>query len=114
MSNRLRTERHAEFLVVHFLDRRIHNDLAIGSLGDELYAVIARPDCSKLVLNFSVVEFLCSAMFGKLLSVKKTMAEKGGLLRLCEICPNIRLIFRHTHLDQILDIRDTETEALES
>jgi anti-anti-sigma regulatory factor len=53
-------------------------------------------------------------MFGKLLSVKKTMAEKGGLLRLCEICPNIRLIFRHTHLDQILDIRDTETEALES
>ena len=32
--------------------------------------------------------------------------EKGGILRLCDVCPNIRLIFKYTHLETILDIRD--------
>jgi len=84
------------------------------SPGDnELYAIVHRPDCLKLVLNFSVVEFLSSAMLGKLLSAKKMLAQKGGVLRLCEVCPTIRMIFKLTHLDHILDIRETEAEAVE-
>lgn len=112
MSKHFRTTRHADALVVHFLDKSIHADLAIAGLGDELYAIVHRPDCLKLILNFANVEFLCSAMLGKLLSAKRMMAEKGGVLRLCEICPNIRMVFRLTHLDGILDIRDTEVEAV--
>jgi anti-sigma B factor antagonist len=113
MSKHLRVKRHADVLVVHFLDKSIHADLAIAGLWNELYAIAGRPDCLKLVLNFSNLEFLCSAMLGKLLSAKKMMAEKSGVLRLCEICPNIRMVFGLTHLDQILDIRDTEAEAVE-
>jgi len=113
MSEHLRVDRHGDFLVVHFLDKDIHTEFAVGSVGDELYGIIARPDCSKLVLNFSGVEFLCSAMLGKLISAKRMMAQKGGLLRLCEVCPDIRLMFRYTRLDHIFDIPQTETEALQ-
>jgi len=114
LSQHLRAKRHAEFLVVHFLDASIHTDLVNGSLGNELYAVVGRPDCSKLVLNFSGVQFLCSSMLGKLIAATKMMSQKGHPLRLCEICPHIRTILRRTRLDQILDIRNTEAEALES
>jgi anti-sigma B factor antagonist len=113
MNKHFRVDRHADVLAAHFLDKSIHADLAISSLGDELYAIVGRPDCLKLVLNFSNVEFLSSAMLGKLLSAKKMMAEKGSVLRLCEICTNIRMIFTVTHLDHILDIRDTEAGAVE-
>jgi anti-anti-sigma factor len=112
VSKHFRVERHDEFLVVYFLDASIHGELAIASLGDDLYAIVGRPDCSNLVLNLSGVEFLSSAMLGKLISVRKMMAQKGGTLTLCELCPNIRTIFRLTHLDRLLDIRDTETETL--
>jgi anti-sigma B factor antagonist len=112
MTKHLRVKRHSDVLVVHFLDKNIHADLAIAGLGEELYAVAQRPDCQKLILNFSNVDFLCSAMLGKLLSAKRIMAEKGGVLRLCEICPNIRMVFGLTHLNQILDIRETEAEAV--
>jgi anti-sigma B factor antagonist len=81
-------------------------------LGQELYAVVARPDCLKLVLNFSGVDFLSSAMLGKAVTVMKMMAEKNGVLRLCEMCPNVRLVFKHTCLDRILDIRETEADAI--
>ena len=114
MTKHFRVERRADALVVYFLDKSIHADLAIAGLGAELYAIVGRPDCLKLVLNFSGVEFLSSAMLGKLLSAKKMLAQKGGVLRLCEVCPNIRLIFKLTHLDHILDIQNTEEQALES
>jgi anti-sigma B factor antagonist len=112
MSKHLRVERNADALVVHFLDKRIHADLAIAGLGEELYAVAARPDCLKLVLNFSDVDFLSSAMFGKVVTVKKMMTEKDGVLRLCAMCPNLRLIFALTCLDHILDIRETQADAI--
>lgn len=108
----LRVERSADTLVVHFLDSRITAELAISSLGSELYAVVDRPDCQKLVLDFSAVDFLSSAMLGKLVSASRKMKEKGGVLKLCKICPNIHTILKYTRVEQILDIRDTQADAL--
>jgi anti-sigma B factor antagonist len=108
----LRVERCADTLVAHFLDSKIAAEVAISTLGGELYAVVGRPDCQKLVLDFCDVEFLSSAMLGKLISVNRKMKEKGGVLKLCEVCPNIRTILKYTCLEQILDIRDTQAEAV--
>ena len=112
MNKHFRVERNADALVVHFLDQKIHAEVAIASLGKELYAVVDRPDCLKLVLNFSEVEFLSSVMLGKIIAVKKKIAEKHGVLMLCAMSDNIRLIFKLTCLDHILDIRETQADAI--
>ena len=112
MSKHIHVAKSGDAVVVNFLDHKIHATIAIADLGDELYEVAARPDCRKLVLNFADVEFLSSAMFGKVLGLKKRMAAKDGCLRLCEINPNVRLMFKLTGLDRILDIRESEAEAL--
>lgn len=112
MSKHIRVERSADALVVHFLDQKIHAEAAVAGLGKELYAVVDRPDCRKLVLNFSDVDFLSSSMIGKLVTMQRKIAEKNGILRLCGMCPNIRLIFKLTCLDRILDIRETEADAV--
>jgi len=108
----LRVERVDDSLVVHFLDTRIVAELAISTLGSELYSIVNRPDCQKLVLDFSTVQFLSSAMLGKLISANRKMRDKGGTLRLCEVCSNIRTILKYTCLDQLLDIRATQAEAI--
>ena len=113
MTEHVEVERLDDALVVHFHDSKITGELAISSLGDELYAIVDRPDCQKLVLDFSNVDFLSSAMLGKLLSMNRKMKDKGGILRLCGVCPNIRMVFKYTHLETILDIRDTEQDAVE-
>jgi anti-anti-sigma factor len=92
----LRVERRDGITLACFLDNKIHAELAITTLGDELQALAARPDCTKLVLSFSEVEFLTSIMLGKLISANRAMHEKGGTLVLCEICDNLRTIFRLT------------------
>ncbi len=111
-SRHFRVERCADALLCHFLDSRIAAEPAISTVGGELYAVVDRPDCHKLVLDFSNVEFLSSAMLGKLISVNRKMKEKGGVLVLCEICPNIRTILKYTRFEQIVNIRDTQADAV--
>ena len=114
MTKHVQVERLGDALVVHFLDSKITGELAISGLGNELYTIVGRPDCQKLVLDFSNVEFLSSAMLGKLVSIKRKMNEKDGILRLCGVCPTIRLVFKFTHLDTIFDIRESQSDAVEA
>jgi len=112
MNKHIRIERNTDALVVHFLDQRINADIAIASLGKELYAVADRPDCLRLVLSFSDVDFLSTTVLGTLVIMKKKMSEKKGVFRLCAMSENIRPIFKLTGLDRILDIRETEADAI--
>ncbi len=50
MTKHFYTEKHGDFLVVRFLDKNIYADRVVGSLGDEFYEIVRRPDCLKLVL----------------------------------------------------------------
>ena len=50
-------------------------------------------------------------MLGKLVMLNKKLVEKNGVLRLCEMCPSIRRIFRLHLPGSILDIRETEADA---
>ena len=109
---RLRVERRDGVTLVGFLDRTIEAELAISTLGDELQAIAAIPECRILILNFSNVEFIPSAMLGKLISTNRRMREKGGTMVMCELSENLRTTFRITHLESILDIRATEADAL--
>jgi anti-anti-sigma factor len=98
--------------IVGFLESKIHEEMAIASLGGELQAVTAEPDCRKLILNFSGVEIITSAMLGKLISTNRRMDEKGGTMIMCEMGDNLRTVFRITKLDNILKICETEADAL--
>ena len=98
-------------MIVGILESRVHDEMGI-SLGEELQAIAARPDCRKLIINLSGVEFVTSAMLGKLLSTNRRMAEKGGTMLLCEIGENLHTVFRITKLENILEICETEADAL--
>lgn len=95
---------------------RLVNDKLVGELvteaADELYCLAAQPDCLKLLVKLSGIPRLSTEMFGKLMVLNKRMEQKGGQLKICETCPWVRQVFAMTKLDQILDIRETEADAL--
>ena len=100
--------------LVRFGDHRILNAVAIDLIGDELYGVADRPDCCKLLLNFAGVAYLSSLMLGKLLMLKKKVESQGGNLKLCDVGPEVQEIFKTTNLDQLLDVRENEVDALKA
>src|SRR3989338_3588107 len=66
----------------------------------------------KVVLNFSHVRDANNAFIEGLLSLQNQVGK--GNLFLCEVKPGVLDVLRITHLDRILNICTTESEALEA
>lgn len=108
---RLRVTQRDDLLVLGFRDAQLHAEAA-AETGEEFNAAVAQAGVTKFVLDFSGVGFACSDVINKIVILNRRAREKAGRLVLCGICSSIREIFTVTKLDSILDIAETETDAL--
>jgi anti-sigma B factor antagonist len=100
--------------VVTFTDEKILEERDIAELQDSLNGVIEQADKINLVLDFSTVKVLSSAVLGLLIRVSKKVYEREGQLRLCNISPRIYEIFKITRLTKIFDIYPDRDAAIAS
>ena len=98
--------------VVRFVDRKIIDASEIEQLGAELVELVKSQGKSNLLLNFEGVEFLSSAALNKLIALQKAVKEAEGVVRLCNVHPQIREVFALTRLDRLFDIAKSEDAAL--
>jgi anti-sigma B factor antagonist len=112
---RLAVQEIGDVTIVRFLDSRVTNPMEIEDLGQQLYHVLeAKNNCSKLVLDFSPVEFLSSATIGKLMSLNRKVKQSKVALRLCNLRQEIRDVFRICNLDRMFEIHEDQAEAIAS
>jgi len=100
--------------VVHFTDKKILDEQNIQLIFDDLFKLVDELGRKKLLLNFSVVEFLSSAALGKLIRLHQRLNPVGGKLVLCHISKTIMEIFVLTKLDKMLKIVADEKTGLNS
>jgi anti-sigma B factor antagonist len=100
--------------VVHFCEHRISDLLEIEKLGQELYQLVEQNARRKLVFDFSGVEFFSSAAIGKLISLHGKLKVRGGLMKLCNLRPEIFEVFRVCRLNRVFDIRQDKADAMRS
>jgi anti-sigma B factor antagonist len=98
--------------LIRFLDRQRVDGLHLIVLWQDLFLMIETEGWKKLVLDFSLVDFLSSAVLGKLIALRKKMTARDGMLKLCCLCPAALEVFAVTKLDGLFGIEKTEAEAL--
>src|SRR5512140_1202337 len=89
--------------IVIFTEEKILEERDILDLQETLSGIIEQTDKINLVLDFTPVKFLSSAVLGLLIRVSKKVYERQGQLRLCNISPRIYEIFKITRLTKIFD-----------
>jgi anti-sigma B factor antagonist len=95
--------------VVTFTDEKILEEKDVRELEQALASLIEQAEGITLVLDFSNVRFMSSAVLGLLIKVSKRVYEHQGRLALCAIGPKIYEIFKITRLTKIFDIyRDAD------
>lgn len=99
--------------IAKFVDKKILDEANIQSIGNQLFALIDEDGRRKIILDFSLVEYLSSAALGKLIIMDKKAKGAKTKLRLCCIRPEIYEVFEITKLNKIFDIRATQEEALD-
>ena len=70
------------------------------------------PDIKGLVMNFEKVNFIDSSGIGLIVSIFKTLQQKEGKFALTNLSKKNEEIFSITRLNKILEIYDSEQEAL--
>ncbi len=111
-NRRLNVSEVGDVTVVHFVDRKILDEANIQELGQELFELVEQQDKGKVLLNFSVVEFLSSAALGKLITLDKKVKSHNGKLKFSNIRPEIYEVFKITKLNKLFDIQEDEAGAI--
>jgi anti-sigma B factor antagonist len=111
---RIQTSDVSGVTVVAFVDHKILDAANILELGDELFALIEEDGHKKILLNFHNVEFLSSAALNKLIILDKKVKENGGMLKFCNLRPEIQEVFVITRLHQLFEIKKTIESAVAS
>jgi len=111
---RLEVEDIGEIAVVNFIDKKILDENNIQMIGEDLFRLVDELGRKKVLLNFSNVEFLSSAVLGKLVSLNRKLQAVRGKLILCGISNEIREVFEITKLDKLFTIHKEEQAALQA
>jgi anti-sigma B factor antagonist len=100
-------------LIARFQGGRIIDESHIESLGKELGELINQGN-KKIVLNFMNVNFMSSAMIGKLIQFGKKCSNGGIALCLCDINENIDEVFKLMKLESMFKMAKDEEAAIKS
>jgi anti-sigma B factor antagonist len=110
MSPRISVSYADQATIVTFTDEKILEEKDVRELEQALASLIEQADGIALVLDFSNVRFMSSAVLGLLIKVSKRVYEREGRLALCAIGPKIYEVFKITRLTKIFDIyKDVDT-----
>ena len=103
-----------ELATVRFTDKKIVDSANIEEMGTEMFSIVEKDHMKHVLLNFDGVEFMSSAALNKLILMDKKVKSVGGVLRLCNLKPEIMEVFTITRLNRVFDIRKTEDDALKA
>ena len=98
--------------VIEFTNDALLDQANIERMGDELVRLVERAGHPKLVISFSNVQSVSSAVLGVLIATHKKVKNLKGELRLASISERIIEVFKLTRLDKMLKIYKTTDEAL--
>jgi anti-anti-sigma factor len=97
---------------------RVDDPRVLSDARDTLYDLAARlaegAEPRGVVLDLANVHVVQSIMMGVLVTFQKKVREAGGSLKLCAVDPYVQNAFKLARLDQMLEICETEREAVDA
>ena len=101
-------------LVVSFTDAKILDEAKIQQIGKELMELVPQATSSKMLLDFTGVSFMSSAMIGKLVLLHKKCKSSDVTMKVCSISDNVMEVFKITRLHKVFDIQNDREKGLAS
>lgn len=98
--------------VIHFLDRQLYDDRAVREVVAQLdQAVASAGSPIRLILDFSGVAMVSSALIGRMVLLQRRVDASNGMMRLCDLSKAVRDVLRTTNLDRVLKIDRDRRES---
>ncbi|MCP4137206.1 MAG: STAS domain-containing protein [bacterium] len=76
--------------------------------------IIKNESDTHILLNLEEVEYINSSSLGEILKVIRVFKGSGRVIQICNIYNNVKEIIKIVNLANVIDIFESENEALES
>jgi anti-sigma B factor antagonist len=86
----------------------------IQDIGQELQSLVADHGYTRILLDFTHVQYMSSAMLGQLVKLAKEVQNVKGQLKLTGLGPILHDTFRISHFESMFAIYDDEAQALKA
>jgi anti-sigma B factor antagonist len=104
-----------DVLLVGFGQTKLLDESVIKDVGDQMMQKITEAaDSKKILLTFHGVQFMSSAMLGKLVMFGKKCKQADVDLKLCSIPDDIMEVFKITKMNKAFDIQKDEEKGLKA
>ena len=110
----IKSELKGEIRVIFVDVVRLVDTAAIEQCYRELVELLEKTEEKHVLLHFGRVAFMSSSALGMLVKLHKKCKEYEISLKLCNIAPEIREVFKITNLDKVFDIHADIGDALEA
>jgi len=101
--------------VVDFVDSGLMFESAlIDDIGQELQSLLSDLHHTRILLDFTHVQYLSSTMLGQLAKLAKDVKAARGQLKLTGLGPILLDTFRISHFESLFSIYDDEASALKA
>jgi hypothetical protein len=108
----LRTVHLNDVLVVYFPDHELMDEEQNRRIGAELLDLTEQANGGKMLVSFRGVDFVTSSMLGQLVMLNKRCSSHQIGLKICDVGPDLRMIFRIVRLDTLVEVCGDEASAL--
>jgi anti-sigma B factor antagonist len=101
--------------VVDFVNSQLmYASAVVQEIGNELNSLVTDRGYSKIVLDFTHVQYVSSSMLAQLAKLEREVEQAKGHLRICGLGPILRDTFRIGHFDRLFAIYDDLEAAIGS
>lgn len=91
---------------------RLSEEDNLEEMGQDLQALIDHHQCRQLVLNLETVQFITSAVLGKLITLHRRLHRKDGRLVLCHAHGAVAEVLQSTRLIDYFTVAPDAQQAL--
>ena len=94
------------FMVDHLIDQGI-----IQIVGKQLEQLVVKSGQPKMIIDFSNLDHVSSAMLGVLVDLHRTAQKMNGEVRLASLSPSLSNVVKISQLEKLLKIYSTTQDA---
>lgn len=110
----IKPESNGDILTVYINELRLLDEMTIQQVYKEIMSVMEKTQEPNVLIHFGRVSFMSSSALGMLIRINKKCKEFKIALKLSNISPNIREVFKITGLEKVFDIYPDATDAQEA
>jgi anti-sigma B factor antagonist len=108
---RMTTHKEGRHVVVKLGMNSLMDPLLLEQLGQRLLHLVEIEDQRRIVLDFSLVQYLSSQAIGIVMRMHQKTAELKGKLVLCGVNAKLTQLMQITKLDKVLKVCPSQKEA---